>query len=278
MPAFVWIILAALAAYALLNGAMYVNQRALLFRAPPAPAPTPETSGHPYFKNVEYPSTGGVVLHGWFSPPSGDGRPFIVYFQGNAGHIAGRAGKGEEWINRGHGVLFAGYRGYGDSTGSPDEKGLYDDAEAALAFLAERGADKNGMVFYGESLGTGVATELAVRRARAGRPARALILEAPFTSIVKAAGQIYPWLPVTLLARDRFETLEKIAHIEAPLMVLHGKLDRVVPFSHGVEVYEAAAEPKVHAWFPAARHRDVYDFGAKTAVAEFLEGLNSGNP
>ncbi|MHC8509707.1 MAG: alpha/beta hydrolase [Rhodospirillales bacterium] len=277
MPAFVWIIIAAAAVYAVLLIFMYVNQRALLFRAPPPPAPTPAESGYPHFEHVEYPSSRGAVLRGWFHPPS-EGRPCVIYFQGNAGHIVERAPKGDDWVKRGYGVLLAGYRGFGDSTGSPDEAGLYDDAEAALAYAAERGADRNGIILYGESLGTGVSTEIAVRRARAHRPVLGLILEAPYTSIPEAGSHLYPWLPVQLLSKDRFETLKKIDAVETPLMILHGELDRVVPFSHGTAVYEAAKEPKVHAWFPAAAHTNLYDFGAKTAVAEFLEQITPKNP
>lgn len=277
MPAPVWIIASAAAAYAIVIALMYVNQRALTFPAPSSPAPAPEDAGYPYYEHVSYPSAGGVTLRGWYKAPEA-GRPSIVYFQGNAGHTDGRAAKGTDWIARGYGVLFAGYRGYSGSTGSPSEEGLYTDAEAALAFIAENGADKNGIILYGESLGTGVAAETALRRTRAGKPALALILEAPYTSMANVGKQLYPWLPVSLLLKDRFETLDKIGGVGIPVMVLHGEMDRVVPFSHGQAVYEAAKEPKVHAWFPAGAHTDLYDFGAKAAVGEFLERITPRNP
>jgi fermentation-respiration switch protein FrsA (DUF1100 family) len=261
------------AAYAGIVAFMYVRQRALMYPAPTHTPPNPAQAGAERLAVVTYETEDGLTLRGWFRA-AGAGQPTIVYFQGNAGHIAERAFKSAPWLDAGYGVLYAGYRGYGGNSGSPSEQGLARDADAAMAFVARNGAAAGDVVLYGESLGTGVATALAHRLAGAGTPVRGLILETPFTSMADAAAVHYPWLPVRLLIKDTFDIAGRVGAVAAPVLVLHGTADRVVPFAHGKAVFDAAAEPKSVAWFEGGDHTDLDDFGAGDAVARFLDGLS----
>jgi fermentation-respiration switch protein FrsA (DUF1100 family) len=155
------------------------------------------------------------------------------------------------------------YRGYGGNPGSPREAGLIADAEAALEFLDSAGIPRNRLVIYGESLGTGVAVQLAARNRVA-----AVILESPYTSIAAAAQYHYPFIPAVLLVWDRFDSLSRIRAVEAPVLVMHGEADRIVPVRFGRALFAAASEPK-EGWFvPGAGHDDLAAFGGlDTAIA-----------
>jgi uncharacterized protein len=177
----------------------------------------------------------------------------------------------------GLGVLLLEYRGYGGNPGAPSETGLYTDAAAALDFLLQhKGVPVNRLVIYGESLGSGVAVHMA-----AGREIGALILEAPFTRLADAASYHYPYVPVSVLLRDRFDSLSAIGRIRAPILILHGKRDRVVPVRFGHALLAAAPEPK-EGWFsPEASHEDLARHGALDAVFDFIRrrvGFRPGNP
>lgn len=270
------------AVYAALVAVMYLNQRSLMYPGARGVPPSPAEAGTPALSVVTYATADGLELTGWFHAAA-PGRPTIVYFQGNAGHIAERAFKSTPWVREGFGVLYGGYRGYGGNPGAPSEAGLALDAEAALAFAARNGAPANDIVLYGESLGTGVATALAHHQAQTGKPVRGLILESPFTSMVDAAAHHYPWLPVRTLVKDRFDTIGRIAGIGAAVLVLHGTADRVVPFSQGEAVFAAARDPKSKAWFEGGGHTDLDDFGAGAVISAFLDGVtepaeNGGTP
>ena len=162
----------------------------------------------------------------------------------------------------GAGVFIVDYRGYGGSEGSPTEDGLYLDAEASIQWLEERGAGP--LVYFGESLGVGVAVELAQRRPPAG-----LILQSGFTSAVDVARSIYWFLPVSLLMKDRYESSAKIAGARAPILCIHGAKDRIIPIRFGRRLFEAAAEPKE--WFevPEAGHNDLPYIG----TLDYLERI-----
>jgi fermentation-respiration switch protein FrsA (DUF1100 family) len=156
------------------------------------------------------------------------------------------------------------YRGYGGSSGHPTEKGLLLDARAAYDFAAAHVAPKR-IVLFGESLGTGVAVALA-----AERPAGALILDAPFTSAADIGASAYPYVPVRWLIRDAFRSDERIANVSAPLLVLHGERDRIVPIRFGEKLFALARGPKRMARFPDGGHVDLDQYGAMDEVATFL--------
>jgi len=173
------------------------------------------------------------------------------------------------------GVWLTGYRGFGGNAGSPTEEGLYADALAAVEELGNRGVAPSDIVIYGESLGTGVAVQTAMRMADSGTPVRGVVLEAPFTSMGDAAQGHYPYVPAKWLVRDKFDSLSKITKINAPLLVLHGDNDRVVPEPHGRALFAAAQEPKQAVWVPDGGHSNLYDFGVGPKIVAFIESLES---
>lgn len=257
--------------YAAVAGLMFVFQRKLIY-LPDRAVSSPAAAGVPEMAPVGYQAADGLAITGWFAPPRDADGPLMVYFHGNAGSIADRADKVRPFLDQGFGVLLAGYRGYGGNPGRPSETGLVRDGRAALEYLAEAGIAPDRTVLYGESLGSGVAVALA-----AERPVGALVLEAPFTSIVDVAAAAYPWLPVRIAMIDRFNSQSRIASVEAPTLILHGEMDRTVPVRLGRRLLDQAGEPKLGAFFPAAGHTDLHDHGAVEEILRFLEeqGLSS---
>ena len=140
--------------------------------------------------------------------------------------------------------LIVAYRGFSGNKGRPTEIGLYQDAKSTLNWLKNQNINENQIIIYGESLGTGVAIEVAQNKEFAG-----IILESPFTSMVEAGKFYYPYLPVSLLLKDRYETIKKLENINSPILVMHGKKDKIVPFHMGKKVFEKASEPKF-SYFP----------------------------
>jgi uncharacterized protein len=254
-------------AYAVISGLMFAFQRRLIY-LPDRVASSPTATGVPEMAPVGYPTADALTLTSWFAAPPEPGAPVLVYFHGNAGSIADRAGKVRPFLDRGFGVLLAGYRGYGGNPGRPSEAGLLDDGRAALDHLAASGIEIGRTVIYGESLGSGVAVALAAERSPA-----ALVLEAPFTSIVDVAAAAYPWLPVRLAMIDRFDSHARITSVAAPTLILHGERDRTVPVRLGRRLLDHANEPKRGVFFPDAGHTDLHDHGAVADVLRFLKDL-----
>ncbi len=210
----------------------------------------------------------GVTVTSWYLPPArADGR-VIAYFHGNAGHRGDRVARILPYAAEGYGALLVGYRGYGGNPGLPTEAGLYADGRAALDFLQKQGVEDNQLILFGESLGAAVATQMATER-----PALALILEAPFASILHSARQRYKFFIFDWLVRDKFDNLGKIAEIEKPLLLIHGDLDRTTPAHFGRRLFAAAREPK-QGFFPnAAGHNDLMHHGMPERVLAFLTAL-----
>jgi fermentation-respiration switch protein FrsA (DUF1100 family) len=265
------VILAAAGAYALVVVSLYAFQRNLMYHTDSVLLPVTDTlvAGAQVHRLQSGP---GIEVQSWYLPAR-DGKPVIVFFHGNAGTISDRDFKAAPWHDAGYGVWLAGYRGFGGSAGKPTEQGLYADARSTLARLQESGIRPADMVLYGESLGTGIATQMALELAEAGRPARALILEAPFSSMGDAAQYRHWYVPARWLVRDRYENLAKIERISAPLFVIHGDQDRVLPQAHGRMLFAAAREPKKALWIDGGGHTDLFDHGAGQAVLDFLDEL-----
>ena len=219
------------------------------------------------FEDVYLTTSDGVRIHGWFVP--GSGGPTLIWFHGNGGNISNRADN-IAGLNRrlGVSILIIDYRGYGLSEGSPNEQGTYLDAEAAMAHALSRpDVDPERLVLFGRSLGCAVAAEMAVRH-----DVYAVVLESPFTSISAMASRAYPFLPgLGLLTGNMYDTLGKTARIDAPVMVLHGDSDEIVPFEMGREVFDAATEPKRFYRIRGAGHNDTYAVGG----APYLDALGS---
>jgi len=250
-----------LAALALL----FVFQRKLLY-VPNAEVPNLAEAGlDGAVQPVHTTTADGLQLLAWYRPRSSNPGAVIVYFHGNAGHIGHRADRVRPYLEAGYGVLLVEYRGFGGNPGQPSEQGLYTDARAALDFLAGQGVAADRMIFYGESLGTAVAVEMATTHGCA-----ALVLEAPFTSVGAVAQSRYWMFPVRQLVLDKFDSLSKIARIRCPLFLMHGERDGVIPIRFGRELFAAAPEPKGAKWFPEANHVNFDEFGGPAAVMEFL--------
>ena len=264
MDTFVRIALYVIFGYSVLVVLTYFFQRSMMY-FPDTGYPNRVMAGVPDMDEVRLATADGLELLSWYKPPAEQGGATIVYFQGNGGNIELRGAKARTLMDAGLGVLLLGYRGYGGNAGRPTEAGLYADGRAALDFLAGRGVAADRIVLYGESLGSGVAVQMASER----RPG-ALILEAPFTSAADVGASAYPFLPVRLLIKDRFDNLAKIGAIEAPLLLLHGEADRVIPVRHGHILLAAANEPKEDLFIPGADHVDLFAYGAAPKVLDFL--------
>lgn len=210
------------------------------------------------FDEVYFVTQDGVRLHGWFVP--GESDLTWLWCHGNAGNISHRL-ENLALLHQelGISIFLFDYRGYGRSEGRPSEKGTYLDAEAALAYLHSRGdVNKDRIIYFGRSLGAAVAVEMATRQAPA-----ALILESPFPSVPYMARRLYPFLPVWPLLRTRYDSLSKIGEVQAPLLVLHGGSDDIVPIEAGRKLFEAAREPKEFYVISGAGHNDTYLVGGQ---------------
>jgi len=258
----------ALALYAGLIAVMYVGQRSLMYQ-PGRHVATPAESGVAEMQAIVLKTADGFSLTSWYAPAH-PGKPTIVYVHGNAGTISDRGYKLRPLLDQGYGAALVGYRGYGGNPGSPTEAGLYTDAETMIDHLRAGGVPAADIILFGESLGTGVAVEIAARAAIAASPVKAVILEAPFTSMGDAAQTHYPFIPAKFLVKDRYESIAKISAIKASLYLYHGDRDRVVSQTLGRRLFDAAVEPKTADWITGADHGNLYDFGAAAGILAFL--------
>ncbi len=267
------LIAVAIGLYAVLVGGLFLVQREIIY-LPSGPMNTPAGSGVPEMRPIRLTTEDGLTLTSWYRPAE-PGQPTMVYFQGNGGNIAGRGFKVRPYLDAGFGVLLVGYRGYGGNPGKPSEQGLYADGRAHFEFLEGQGVQPQNWVAYGESLGGGIAVQLAMERAR-NVSIGAVVLEAPFTSLGDAAAVHYPIVPARLLVKDRFESIAKIAGVKAPVFIFNGDNDGVIPPAQGKRLFEAARDPKQSHWFPGAGHNDLYEYGAAPMVIEFIRKFTTG--
>lgn len=243
-----------LAVYIGLLGILYVMQRSLLYVPEKTRPSLVEYKAEELFKVVTVRTEDGLALEGWYHPPLTSDMPTIIWFHGNAQHHGARFHAAKGYAAAGYGVLLAGYRGYGGNPGSPSEAGLYKDGYAWLEALSSQlNTRPEQAVLYGESLGTGIAIEMATR-VKVG----AIVLQAPYTSMVDAAFYHYPYVPVRWLLKDRYDNMSKISRIQAPLLIFHGMKDTVIPIRLAAALYDAAPEPKKFTEIERAGHGDLY--------------------
>jgi pimeloyl-ACP methyl ester carboxylesterase len=259
-----WIAAIALCLYVGLATMIYLAQRSLMY-FPETIHTTPAAAGLPQAEEVSLTASDGAQVLVWHVPPQ-DGKPVILYFHGNGGALKYRVERFRKLIGAGIGLVALEYRGYGGLPGSPSEPGLIADAEAAYAFaIAHYPAQQ--IVLWGESLGSGVAVALA-----AEKPVGRVILEAPFTSALAIGQQRYWYLPVRLLMKDQFRSDQRIGKVTAPLLILHGVQDRVIPYAMGEHLFDLANKPKHIVRFLDGGHEDLDQNGAFDAVGRFLAG------
>ncbi|MDP1640381.1 MAG: alpha/beta hydrolase [Hyphomicrobium sp.] len=215
------------------------------------------------------PTPDGERLVTWFAPAA-PGRPTFLYFHGNAGNLANRSERVRRLLARGWGVLFMSYRGYSGSTGKPSESANVADAKLTYDVLREAGVAADDIIIYGESLGSGVAVQVAAEKQVGG-----LVLDAPYTSIVDVAEVSYPYLPVRPFIFDRYETMQFLPKVTVPLLVMHGEDDRVIPVEMGKAVYAAANAPKEIATFPRAGHSDHHLYGSYEELFRWVDALRA---
>ena len=215
-------------------------------------------------EDVELQTQDGIGIHAWYFPNE-EAEVTILFFHGNAGNLSDRF----HWMTKlaeiPANILIVDYRGYGKSEGRPSEAGIYLDAEAAWDWLTgEKKMPAEKIVIYGNSLGGGAASELALRKPEA----RALILMSTFTSVGDMAAKMFPILPVKGLVRTRFANVEKVSEIKVPKLIIHGALDDLVPFSMGVMLHEMASEPKTWLELKKAGHNDITSLYGNRIVDE----------
>ncbi|KTC97910.1 2-hydroxy-6-oxo-6-phenylhexa-2,4-dienoate hydrolase [Legionella geestiana] len=228
---------------------VYVFQRQLIY-FPSREMPRREDYQAEDMRVVTLHTRDGLRLQSWFKAPKA-GLPVILYLHGNAGHIGYRMPFARQLLEAGFGLLQLEYRGYGGNEGHPTEAGLYEDARAGMRFLESEHLSDSGIVVFGESLGTAVATQIALENQFC-----AVILQSPFTSLSHLARYHYPWALIP--PWDRYDSLERIGRMHAPLLIVHGLQDAIVPYAHGKTLYQAANAPKKMLSFTQAGHNTLW--------------------
>lgn len=256
------IVLVALLVFAGFVALMYAIQRSLMYH-PERFRTSPEQAGFGEAQELKLETADGETVIAWYVPPRA-GKPLVLYFHGNAGALHHRVDRFRPLVAAGNGLLALSYRGFGGSTGSPSEMGLIADAEAAYRFALGH-VPAGRIAVFGESLGTGVAVALA-----ASHPVGAVILEAPFTSAADVGAMIYWYLPVRLAMRDPFYSDRRIGRIKAPLLILHGGRDGIIPITLGERLFVLANEPKRFLRFAEGGHIDLDQYGAMRAIVAFV--------
>ncbi len=257
------IIITALAGYGGLVALLYVGQRSLQY-FPERIRTSPAAAGLPEAEEIALDTSDGERVLVWHIPPRGE-KPVLLYFHGNGGSLAWRVDRLRALTADGTGLVALSYRGYGGSSGRPTETGLIEDALAAYAFAAAR-YPAGRIALWGESLGSGVAVALA-----AERPVARMVLESPFTSVADIGAQVYWFVPVRLLIKDSFRSDLRIGKVTAPVLVLHGERDSLVPIALGERLYALIKAPKRFVRFPGAGHNELGAHGALAAAKEFLD-------
>ena len=219
-------------------------------------------------EKVKIETSDNIKLLSWYHKKNLKDYKTILFLHGNAGSLENRIHKINHFKDLNINFLIIAWRGFSGNKGKPTEQGLYEDARSAVLWLKSQGVDENDIVIYGESLGTGVATEIAQNKNFAG-----IILESPFTSMIDAGKDKYPYLPVKLLLKDKYESNRKIKNINSPILIMHGKVDNIVPFHMGKKMYDLANEPKYYYFSEYDDHMMEYNENLLKALEDFIVSL-----
>ena len=220
-------------------------------------------------EKVKINTSDNINLLAWFHKKDLKKFKTIVYFHGNAGKLENRIHKLNHFKDMKVNFLIIAWRGFSGNEGKPSEEGLYEDGNSSIRWLKNLGLTEKDIIIYGESLGTGIATEIAQNKNFAG-----LILETPFTSMIDAAKNFYPYIPVDLILKDKYKNNVKIKNINVPLLVMHGEEDQIVPFWMGKKIYEIANKPKYSYFTKYDNHMMEYDKNLVLTLKTFIKSLN----
>ena len=210
-----------------------------------------------------------IELLGWYHRKDLKKHKTILFFHGNAGSLENRIHKLNHFKEMNINFLIIAWRGFSGNNGNPSEKGLYIDGESAINWLQNKGIEEENIIIYGESLGTGIATQISQNKNFAG-----LVLETPFTSMVEAAKNFYPYIPVGLILKDKYKNDEKIKNIKIPVLIMHGEADQIVPFWMGKKIFNLANDPKYSYFTKYDDHMMEYDDQLVFTLKSFIQRLN----
>jgi len=267
----IWIVITITGAYIIFVGFLFIFQSHYIYYPERVLSADPGDIGL-NFESVSFETTDRVKLSGWFVP-SESARGVILFCHGNAGNISHRLESIQIFHQLGLDVFIFDYRGYGQSEGKPTEQGTYKDAEAAWQYLIkERQVNPNEVIVFGRSLGGAVAAWLAQNYIPG-----ALILESTFTSLPDIASTLYPYIPVRLLLRFRYNTAEYLDSVNCPVLIVHSRNDEIMPFNHGRRLFEMAKKPKKFLEI-AGTHNEgfitsgkLYEEGLNAFISEYIE-------
>ncbi len=248
---------------------VYAMQRQMMY-LPSADRMAPEIVGLDAVDEVTLTTPSNLKLYSWYGPARA-GQPTVLLFHGNAGAVVHREYRFRQMMRFGWGVFVLGYPGYGGSDGRPSEPAFHEAAMTAYEFLIGQGIAARDIVLYGESIGAAVAVRLA-----AGVDARALILESPMASAVDVASRHYPYLPVRLLLKDAYLSVQHIGRIAMPLLIMHGEADRIIPLQSGEKLFARAVEPKRFVALSGAGHNDLFQHPTAEIARQFLVDMAVG--
>ena len=253
--------------YLLVTLGLYIFQRNLLYHP---------TENNYYgdkltvkIEKVKIKTDDNIDLLAWYHNKDIKKFKTILYLHGNAGSLENRIHKINHFKDMNINFLLLAWRGFSGNKGEPTEQGLYRDARSAVKWLINQGVIEENIIIYGESLGSGVATEIAQNKNFAG-----IILESPFTSMVAAGKSKYPIFPIKLLLKDRYESDKKITNIISPILVMHGEVDKIVPFWMGEKMFQLANEPKYSYFSKYDDHMMDFNNELINSIKLFIKSLN----
>ena len=257
------ILLLAVALYGVVALGLTIFQRSLIY-----PAPTPSRLVPAGFEIVEYPTHDGLTLRAGYRAAERD-MPTIVYFHGNGADWQSSVVATDRLVPAGYGVLAAEYRGYAGNPGRPSEQGLFADGRAAVVWLAQQGAEAQDLVVIGNSIGAAVAVEVAINT----EPV-ALVLISPFASLRQLVAEKMFWLPTAFLLRDQYPSDDRLPRVEAPILILHGETDRVIPVAHSKQLARNNPRAELET-YPGAGHELAWDDEAELRTLRFLDRVRA---
>ena len=253
--------------YLIITFILYFSQRSLLYH------PTENNySGDKLtvsIDKIKIKNDDNIELLAWYHEKDIEKYKTILFLHGNAGSLENRIHKINHFNDMDVNFLIISWRGFSGNKGQPTEKGLYNDAKSGIDWLNNKGISIENIIIYGESLGTGIATEIAQNNNFAG-----VILESPFTSMVAAGKSKYPIFPIKLLLKDKYESDKKIKNIMSPILVMHGEADKIVPFWMAKKMFELANEPKYSYFSKYDDHMMEFNQELINSLKLFIKSLN----